>query len=47
MSKVNLYVIYEDKDLAIRDGAFYNSDLKTWRCEENNKNVLKNIKEII
>ena len=34
MSKINLYVVYEDKDLARRDGAFLNPDLKTWQCEE-------------
>ena len=29
-------MFFEDKDLAKRDRAFYNSDLETWQCEENN-----------
>ena len=41
MSKINLYVVYEDRDLAKRDGAFFNPDLKTWQCEETNERCIK------
>ena len=46
MTKINLYVVYEDKDLAKRDGAFYDSDLKTWQCEENNKICIEKYKKV-
>ena len=46
MSKINLYVVYEDKDLAKRDGAFFNPDLKTWQCEENNKKCFEKYRRI-
>ena len=46
MNKINLYVVYEDKDLAKRDGAFFNPDLKTWQCEENNKKCFEKYRRI-
>jgi len=46
MSKINLYVVYEDKELAKRDGAFYNSDLKTLQCEENNKRCIEKYRRV-
>ena len=46
MSKINLYVVYEDRDLAKRDGAFFNPDLKTWQCEENNERCIKKYKRV-
>ena len=46
MNKINLYVVYEDKDLAKRDGAFFNPDLKTWQCEENNERCIKKYKRV-
>ena len=36
MSKLYLYAVYEDRDLAKRDGALFNSDLETWQCDEKN-----------
>ena len=41
MTKINLYVVYEDRELAKSDGAFFNSELKTWQCEENNERCIK------
>ena len=46
MNKINLYVVYEDKDLARRDGAFFNPDLKTWQCEENNKKCIEKYRRV-
>ena len=46
MNKINLYNVYEDKDLAKRDGAFFNPDLKTWQCEENNKKCFEKYRRI-
>ena len=47
MTKINLYVVYEDRELAKRDGAFSNPDLKLGNVKKIMKDVLKNIKEFI
>jgi len=44
MTKINLYVVYEDRELAKKDGAFFNPELKTWQCEENNERCIKKYK---
>ena len=46
MSKINLYVVYEDREQAKRDGAFYNPELRTWQCEEKNVKCIEKYKRL-
>ena len=46
MSKISLYVVYEEKDLARRYGGFYNPDLISWQCEENNNKCIEKYRRV-
>lgn len=36
-----LYVNYDDREEAKKDGAFFDNNLKTWLCDEDNKKCIK------